>query len=107
MAIKLCKYAPSTYYNMALTKCKLEQYEDAIKDFTTAITQNPKYTSAYYKRGLTYLKLDSKQFAKSDFKKALELAPTNQEIKDAITNLDKELNELYDTKVPDWVLNED
>ena len=53
------------------------------------------------------MKLDSKQFAKSDFKKALELAPTNQEIKDAITNLDKELNELYDTKVPDWVLNED
>ena len=38
---------------------------------------------------------------------SLYLHRTNQEIKDAITNLDKELNELYDTKVPDWVLNED
>ena len=53
---------------------KLGRHQEAIHDFNTAITINPKYTESYYARGLINISLGNLKIAKEDIQKALDLA---------------------------------
>lgn len=104
-AIKVSKgIAPDAYYNMGLAQCKRENYEDALEDFTKAIEQNPMYSNAYYNRGLVYIKLNHLQYAKLDFEKAVQYNHQNTLAREALKDLNKKLKEMYDTTLPDWML---
>lgn len=104
-AIKVSKgVAPDAYYNIGLAQCKRELYEDALDNFSKAIEQNPFYSNAYYNRGLVYLKLNRLQFAKSDFEKAIQYDHQNSQAREALKNLNEELRQMYDTTLPDWML---
>ncbi|MBI5590240.1 MAG: tetratricopeptide repeat protein [Deltaproteobacteria bacterium] len=52
-------------------------YEDAIKDFTQAITINPGFADAYYNRGRVLGRLGKHEQAISDFTKTISLTPEN------------------------------
>lgn len=104
-AIKISKgIAPDAYYNMGLAQCKRKNYEDALEDFTKAIEQNPMYSNAYYNRGLIYIKLNSLELAKLDLEKAVQYNPQNIDARDALKDLNKKRKEMYDTTLPDWML---
>ena len=51
--------------------------EEAIEDYSIAITLDMCYTAAYRARGNTYLALDDKDKALDDLNKAIELDPLN------------------------------
>ncbi|MFH0997135.1 MAG: tetratricopeptide repeat protein [Pseudomonadota bacterium] len=52
-------------------------YEDAVKDFTQAITADPNYADAYYRRGHVLGRLGKHEQAIDDFTRAIELNPKN------------------------------
>jgi tetratricopeptide (TPR) repeat protein len=52
---------------------KQGKHNEAISDFNTAITINPKYTESYYARGLINISLGNLKIAKEDIQKALDL----------------------------------
>ncbi len=53
----------------------LQQYVDAIIDFTTAIALNDRYPNPYYHRGDAYMALGDYNSAAADYAKAIELRP--------------------------------
>lgn len=50
----------------------LENYKEAIVDFTKAIELELPYSFAYYGRGIAYKNLNETEKAKADFEKAIE-----------------------------------
>ena len=104
-AIKVSKeVAPQAYYNMGLAQCKREQYEDAVENFSKAIELNSIYSDAYYNRGKAYIKLNHLQYAKFDFEKAVQYNHQNTQAREALKNLNEQLDKMYDTTLPDWML---
>jgi len=73
-SLKLKEYAEA-YYNRGVAYAKLNQYEQAIKDYDKAIELNPNYAEAYNNRGNAYAKLNEHERAIEDFNKAVELNP--------------------------------
>jgi tetratricopeptide (TPR) repeat protein len=55
------------------TSSKIENYQQAILDYTMAISINADYAHAYYNRGLAYLKINKTEYSQADFAKAAEL----------------------------------
>ncbi len=55
------------------TNVQSGNYEDAVKDFTQAITSDPNFADAYYNRGRVLGRLGRHEQAISDFSKALSL----------------------------------
>ncbi|MGA2407132.1 MAG: tetratricopeptide repeat protein [Bacteroidales bacterium] len=55
------------------------KYNDAVVQFTTAISLEPSNPDYYYVRGQAYLKLSKYAEAKADFEKSLVFAPKNVE----------------------------
>lgn len=53
----------------------LQQYGDAVVDFTTAIALNERYPNPYYRRGDAYLAMGEYNAALGDYLKAIELRP--------------------------------
>ncbi|EGT3961193.1 helix-turn-helix family protein [Clostridioides difficile CD149] len=82
------------YYDRAYMYIFLNNYEDAIKDYTKAIQLNPKFAFAYLDRGNLYAFLGHKQNAFNDYDKAFEVAP-NRDVKCTIFNSSSEV--LYKT----------
>ena len=56
---------------------KLEKYDEAINDFSTAISLSPNSPSSINSRGLTYEKQGRLDEAVQDFSRAIELDPQN------------------------------
>ena len=67
------------YNNRGVSKYKLEQYRESIKDYDRAIKLNPNYSEAYNNRGVSKAKLRLYEEAIKDFDKAIELNPNNSE----------------------------
>jgi len=65
----------SQYFNRGYSKYKLQNYVDAIKDFTEAIKKDSKNANAYYYRGKCYKARGLNFSASSDFRKAKALDP--------------------------------
>jgi tetratricopeptide (TPR) repeat protein len=58
-----------------VAKWRLKQMEDAIADFTKAVSLNPDYAPAYNNRGNVYLDMNKAEDASKDFDRAIALAP--------------------------------
>jgi len=63
------------YNHRGLVYFSLSQYEEALKDFTTAIDIEPRDTRVYTNRGLTHRMLKQYDKALKDFEHSLELNP--------------------------------
>jgi protein O-mannosyl-transferase len=69
--------APLAYYNRGQAFMDINQVENAIRDYSAAITLNPFYQEAVYNRGIAYEKIGAYDLALRDYDKALELNPSN------------------------------
>jgi tetratricopeptide (TPR) repeat protein len=65
----------SAYSNRGNAYSSLNQFQDAIKNYTKAIEIDPEYASAYSNRGLAYSDLNQFQEAIKDYTKAVEIDP--------------------------------
>ena len=63
------------YHNRGIELSRLKHYQEAIEDYTKAITIYPEYSYAYSDRGAAYLELKQYPLALADFNKAIELNP--------------------------------
>lgn len=72
---------------------KLNQYDKAIQDCSTAISQQKNYWKAYHRRGKAYFAL--KQFGKAylDFKEILDHDPSNAEVNGELRECQRNLSE--------------
>jgi tetratricopeptide (TPR) repeat protein len=60
-----------------------KKYNEAIEDYTAAITYQSDYGVAYYNRAIAYYRLNKMEEACNDVKKAEELNyPIDQKVKD-------------------------
>ncbi len=67
---------PNAHYNKGFVKLEyLQDYAEAIKDFTKAIEVAPNFYQAYYNRGYCYELMDDKRNALSDYNSSLNLNP--------------------------------
>ena len=65
------------YYNRGFNHGALGSYQNAIKDYTSAITLNPSYVEAYVNRAISLLKMERNTEALNDFNQAIQLSPGN------------------------------
>ena len=65
------------YSNRGLAYHDLRQYQNAVKDFDTAIKMDPGYAAAYNNRGNSYYELNEYKLALDDFNQSLKLKPKN------------------------------
>lgn len=93
--------------NRAATNILLERFEDAIKDADVALILNPRYARAYIRRSSAFEKTERTEEALRDVKKALELEPSNANIRKSAIRLQKiEDERLEKLKVSDNEINE-
>jgi tetratricopeptide (TPR) repeat protein/S1-C subfamily serine protease len=71
------------YNNRGLAKFELEKNQEAITDFSLAITLNPKLDKAYSNRGMVKHTLGNKQAAIADYDRAIAL---NSQLAEAYSN---------------------
>ncbi|MEM9540075.1 MAG: DnaJ domain-containing protein [Cyanobacteria bacterium P01_E01_bin.42] len=80
--IKTHSTDPEFYYNCGVENAEIEDYEEALADFSRAIHLKPDYLKAYQYRAFLNEKLGYGNRAKSDFEKVAELtrkSPQTQE----------------------------
>jgi tetratricopeptide (TPR) repeat protein len=58
-------------------------YDEALRDFNTAIRFDSEYAAAYWSRGMVYRDLGDIDRAIADFDRALRLDPEYAEVKEA------------------------
>jgi PQQ-dependent catabolism-associated CXXCW motif protein len=75
---------PVYYYNSGASYAANKQYDNAVEDFTRAISINPRYAEAYLQRGRAYLSKEDYSLAMVDLAKAAELDPQKKAEVDAI-----------------------
>ena len=66
-----------TYMGRAQAFIRVKEYEQAIQDYTEAISLNPEDSRIYYNRGNCFLEMKEEQAAFADFNKAIEIDPAN------------------------------
>lgn len=93
---KALKYLqrPELYFNRALIYSNKKMWNEAITDFSKAISATPDNSSLYYNRGLAYGGMNQWELAADDFTKTLELDPQN---KSAATNREFAFSKLKET----------
>ncbi|MCX6234782.1 MAG: tetratricopeptide repeat protein [Bacteroidetes bacterium] len=64
-----------SYFNNGLDFYKKENYQEAVRFFTVAITSTPDYYEAYLYRGGANMNLGDLDLAINDFNKAIEIQP--------------------------------
>lgn len=63
------------FSDRGVAKWRLKRLDDAIADFTKAVSLNPEYAPAYNNRGNVYLEINRAEDAYKDFDRAVSLAP--------------------------------
>ena len=63
------------YSDRGVAKWRLKRLDDAIADFTKAVSLNPEYAPAYTNRGNVFLEMNRAEDAYKDFDRAVSLAP--------------------------------
>ena len=76
-AIALQPDSVDHYFKRGNTYFRLNQPEQALKDYTQVITLDPTYASAYNNRGITYDDLKQPEKALEDYTQAIALNPTD------------------------------
>jgi tetratricopeptide (TPR) repeat protein len=77
------------YGNRGATLLHLDRLEEAVEDCDLAILINPKYVKAFVRRSAAQERLDKTDEALGDAKKALELEPSNLQIRKNVSRLQK------------------
>jgi tetratricopeptide (TPR) repeat protein len=62
----------------------MEKYDDAIADFTAALSMDGKMANSYYGRGLAWHKKGDPQRAMADAKEAVKLKSDNKDYEDLV-----------------------
>ncbi len=65
------------YGELPNTRSSLEQYQEAVNDFTKAIKINPNHADAYYGRGLANTRLGRFERGVADYTKAININPNH------------------------------
>ncbi len=68
-------------YRKGLELYKHQDYDNAIKEFNKSIASNPSLWQSYQYIGSCYLALDNQDGAKKAYRKALELNPSNEQLR--------------------------
>lgn len=63
------------YSDRGVAKWRLKRLDEAIADFTKAVSLNPEYAPAYNNRGNVYLEMNCAEDAYKEFDRAVSLAP--------------------------------
>jgi len=63
------------YSDRGVAKWRLKRLDEAIADFTKAVSLNPEYAPAFNNRGNVYLEMNRAEDAYKDFDRAVSLAP--------------------------------
>ncbi len=63
------------YSDRGVAKWRLKQLDDALADFTKAVSLNPDYAPAYNNRGNVFLEMNRAEDAYKDFDRAVSLSP--------------------------------
>ena len=72
---------PEYYFQRGKIYRLLKKYNNAINDFTFAISLNNSYLEAFIERGYTREFIKDYEFAINDYKKALDIEPYNENVK--------------------------
>ena len=67
---------PNEIFKLAFSEFQMNNYTQALKNFSLAISMDPNRNYFYYNRGMTYKAMGSGDLAVVDFKKANSLKPT-------------------------------
>jgi tetratricopeptide (TPR) repeat protein/tRNA A-37 threonylcarbamoyl transferase component Bud32 len=78
---------PWPYNNRGTVHLRLEEFELAVADFTTALVRNSHYPDAHANRGLAYVRLGKTDLALEDFTQAIALDPKNPQTRAARVDL--------------------
>ena len=70
------------FYEQGLNAYKVENYEEAIKQFSQSIEYNPNVWQTYQYLGSCYTAIGDDENAKTAYRKSLELNPENAELKE-------------------------
>ncbi len=62
----------TAYYNRALARTAIDDYREAVNDYSRAIENDPDMLNAYYKRGQIKYKMNDKEGACADWRTANE-----------------------------------
>jgi tetratricopeptide (TPR) repeat protein len=97
-AIKQAEYAgqvspsdPTVFFRLGLLKYNNKDYKESVSAFEKAVILDNSYLNARYYLGLAYQKVGRKDDALVQFNILKELAPDNQEVKDAIKSIDSKV----------------
>ena len=63
------------YSDRGVAKWRLKRLDEAVADFTKAVSLNPEYAPGYNNRGNVYLEMNRAEDAYKDFDRAVSLAP--------------------------------
>ena len=89
---KLSQLYPSDesyFYNKGNIHMRMENWEEAVKEFTIAIRLNPVLVDAYIARGKAYVQLGKTSEAKKDFEQSLQLKEDIPGVKEMLTDYKK------------------
>lgn len=75
------------YHNRGWIRQRMEDYENAIKDYAAALAIDPAFAPAYYGRASAYYKTGNLPRAIEDAKEALRLEPENRKYDDLLYEL--------------------
>ena len=73
MVIKLSPRNTYAYYNLAHLQASMEDYSNALINYSKAINLKPDLGEAYFNRGLIHMQLGDKEKGTADLSKAGEL----------------------------------
>lgn len=76
-SIRLNPYSANNYYGRGRAYANLDNYQQAISDFSRAIQLDALNALFYYERGRAQAKLKNYQLAIEDYTRAIELNPSN------------------------------
>lgn len=82
------------YFYRAVSKSKMNNYTEAINDYTKAISENPRKSKYIYHRGLAYFKTGAYEDARKDFETTLSMDGANADIYVKLGFLKQQDNEL-------------
>ena len=100
LAQKAASVAPNdatVFFRLGLLRYNANNYTDAIGAFETAIILNPAYWNARYFLGLSYQKMERKDDAKIQFNILKQYLPENQDVQNALDNMDNSIKIETDT----------
>ena len=80
------------YHNMGIVYGQMNQLDNAIKSFSSAIEIDKKYADAYHNRGFAYQLKGEHKVAIENFDLAIQLNPNEVEYKNSKSRSEQQLN---------------